>query len=133
MDLNKIQLIGRVGQPPKLRYTKSDTPVIGFSIATNHTYDGNEETTWHDITAFGRLAELVDEYVDVGDEIYVEGRISKSEWTDDAGQTRKSTEVIAKNIQFDSSGSGGSGSSKGSHPPSNTPPVDEYDDDEIPF
>lgn len=134
MDLNKIQLIGRVGSKDELRYTKSDTAVISLSLATTHRYTDSEETTWHDITIFGGTAAAVDNHVEVGQELYVEGRLQKDEWTGDDGQTRRSCEVVASNVQFgQKSGGGGTSQSSGSSSaPSDTPPVDEYDDD-IPF
>lgn len=133
MDLNKIQLIGRVGSKDELIYTKRNTAVISLSLATTHRYNDNEETTWHDITIFGGTAAAVDDHVKVGQELYVEGRLQKSEWTGDDGQTRRSCEVVASNVQFGQKSGGSSRDSGGSSAPSEKPPVDSYESDDIPF
>ena len=103
--LNKILLIGNVGQDPEMRYTPSGTAVTSFSLAVNHRYtpkDGEkqEETEWFDITTWNRLAEVCNEYVHKGMKVYVEGRVKANEWTGKDGQPRFRNEVIAQTVTF---------------------------------
>jgi len=103
--VNKVILIGRLGADPEIRNAPSGTPVANFNVATNHAWkdrDGQlkEETAWHRVVAWNRLAETVKEYVKKGHRIYVEGRIRYREWEDQSGQRRFSTEIVATNIQL---------------------------------
>lgn len=113
--VNKVILIGRLGQDPKLRYTGSGTAVCNLSIATDDSYTDNdgelvERTEWHSVVCWAGLAETVEEYLETGSQVYVEGRLQTREWTDNDGNTRYSTEVVARTVQFlDSRGDGGGG------------------------
>ncbi|KYC47858.1 MAG: single-stranded DNA-binding protein [Candidatus Methanofastidiosum methylothiophilum] len=103
--INKVILIGRLGQDPETRYLPSGTPVINFSVATNENWknsDGEkqEKTDWHRISAFGKLAEIVQKYAHKGDRIYIEGRLSYRTYEDNEGTTRHATSVIAETIQL---------------------------------
>lgn len=128
MNLNKIQIIGRVGQIDQLRFTKSDTPVIGLSVATSREYKGDEETTWHNVTVFGKTAEAICEYVEVGQELYVEGRLERDEWTDDNGVNRRSVSIVARDVQFGRRAGGSD-----SQPPAEESRGGSFNDDDIPF
>jgi single-strand DNA-binding protein len=104
-SVNKVILIGNLGDDPELRYTDSGTAVCNMSLATNESYtdqDGNEvdRTEWHDIVAWGRLGEVCNEYLERGSQIYVEGTLRTSEWQDQDGNTRTSTEVKALETNF---------------------------------
>ena len=111
LSLNQILLIGNVGNDPEMRYTSSGTPVTTFNLATNNTYrDQNgetvNETEWFRVTAWNRQAESVNQYLSKGRKVFVEGRLSKSEYVDKEGVNRSSLEVSATRVVFLSSQSG---------------------------
>lgn len=102
-SVNKIMLIGNVGSDPEIRTTSSGTKVAKCSLATNRAWkDGagtsHEETQWHRLTFFGRLAEIAEEFVSKGDRLYVEGRIEYSQTQDDQGGTRYWTTVVVNEM-----------------------------------
>ncbi|MCS4044552.1 single-strand DNA-binding protein [Salinibacter ruber] len=104
-SINKVILIGHLGDDPELRYTGGGVAVCTMSIATNETYtdeDGNEveKTEWHDVVTWKRLAEICDEHLDKGSQIYVDGKIQTREWSDRNGNQRYTTEVLARQVQF---------------------------------
>ena len=148
--VNKVILVGHLGRDPELRYTQNGQAVTNFSLATSESYskkDGEREdrTEWHRIVAWGRLAEICAEYLSKGRQIYIEGRIQTREWEDREGEKRRTTEIVAREMQmlgrrgetnssYDDSGTPASssaaadqstpeGSSQGTPPP----------DDDIPF
>lgn len=101
-SLNKVQLIGRLGGDPQMRYTSSGTAVTSFSIATNRQWqgkDGNlqEETDWHSIVAWDKLAQICSEHLTKGRLVYIEGRLQTRSWEQD-GQTRYKTEIVANDM-----------------------------------
>lgn len=103
--VNKVILIGNLGDDPELRYTGSGTAVCNMSLATNETYtdnDGNEvqNTEWHDVVAWGRLGEICNEYLQKGSQVYFEGKLQTRSWDDQNGNTRYSTEVKAREMMF---------------------------------
>src|SRR4051812_25511055 len=111
-SLNKAMIIGRLGKDPEVRYTQGGQAVASFSVATDHkwtnkTGEKQEKTEWHRIKAWGKLAELAGEYLSKGRQVYVEGRIETSEYTDKEGVKKYSTEINAQEIQFLDSGKGG--------------------------
>ena len=99
-SLNRIQLIGRVGRDPETRYTSTQTAVTSFSLATSERVKDEERTEWHQVSVFGKTAELVDRYVKEGALVYLEGRLQSREYQDKAGQTKKVWEVIADKVTF---------------------------------
>lgn len=104
-SINKVILIGHLGDDPELRYTGGGVAVCTMSLATNETYtdeDGNEveKTEWHDVVTWKRLAEICDEHLDKGSQIYVDGKIQTREWSDRNGNQRYTTEVHARQVQF---------------------------------
>ncbi|MFB6278343.1 MAG: single-stranded DNA-binding protein [Salinibacter sp.] len=113
--VNKVILIGNLGDDPELRYTGSGTAVCNMSLATNETYtddDGNEvqNTEWHDVVAWGRLGEVCNEYLQKGSQVYFEGKLQTRSWEDRDDNTRYSTEVKAQEMMFlDSNRTGGEG------------------------
>lgn len=120
---NKAFLIGNLGRDPEVRSTTSGQPVANFSIATSRRWkdrDGNrqEQTEWHNIVCFGRLAEIAGQYLSKGRQIFVEGRIQTRSWDDrNTGEKKYRTEVVADNFQmlgsrsdFEGGGGGGGGS-----------------------
>ena len=104
-SLNKVQIIGRLGQDPEMRFTANGRAVSTFSVAVNRSYttqDGerHEETEWVRVVAWARLAELVSQYLSKGRQVYVEGRMQTRQWDDKEGQRRYTTEVVAQDVQF---------------------------------
>ncbi len=149
--INKVILVGNVGNDPEVRYMPNGNAVANVSVATSDTWkdkntgDQQERTEWHRVVFFNRLAEIVEQYVKKGSKLYVEGRLQTRSWEQD-GVKRYSTEIVANEMQMlDSRGgqsdsdygqqrsappqqsSGGGGSSQSA--PSN---FDNFDDD-IPF
>lgn len=103
--VNKVILIGNLGQEPELRYTGSGTAVCNMRLATNESYtdrDGNEvqNTEWHRIVAWGRLGEICNEYLQKGSQVYFEGSLQTNSWEDRDGNTRKTTEIRAREVMF---------------------------------
>lgn len=97
---NKVQLIGNVGNDPKIVALEGGKKLAKFSIATNETYRDKkgekvQKTQWHNIVAFGKLADLIESYVSKGKEIAIEGKLEHRQYEDKEGQTRYVTEVIA--------------------------------------
>lgn len=109
LGVNKVILIGNLGKDPELRYTPGGQPAANFSLATTERWtDKNgqrqERTEWHNIVAWGRLAELVSQYLKKGRAAYVEGRITTRSWDDRDGNKKYKTEIVASQVQFLSSG-----------------------------
>ena len=100
MNVNKVHLVGRVGGDPQTRETSRGETMANLSLATNSGYGDNEKTDWHRVTFFGKLADTVREYVKKGQELYVEGRISYSKYTDKSGVEKYSTDIIAYSMQM---------------------------------
>lgn len=105
MSFNKITIVGYLGRDPELRYTPQGTALCKMSIATtdkrkNVAGETEEHTTWFRVTAWGRQAELANEYLAKGRQVYIEGRLRLEEYTDREGQKRFSAEVSASEIQF---------------------------------
>ena len=103
--VNRVILVGRLGRDPEMRYTTSGTPVVNFSLATDEVWtDQNKErqkrTEWHSIVAWSRLAEICNQYLGKGQLIFIEGRIQTREWDDRDGNKRRTTEVVASNMQM---------------------------------
>ena len=138
-SLNKVMLIGNVGSDPEVRATSSGGRVGKLSLATNRQWkDGSgaqqEKTEWHRLTFFGRLVDIVEQWVKKGDRLYVEGRVEYSQ-TEKDGQTRYWTDIIvAEMVMLGSTGAGGGGGFGDAPPASPAPsaPIAEPDDD-LPF
>ena len=152
--VNKATLIGNLGADPEIRYTNSGSAVANVRLATAESWrdkesgDQQERTEWHRVVFFGRLAEIVEQYLRKGSQVYVEGRIQTRKWQDRDGNDRYTTEIVANEMQMlggrggGGSGGGGSGGSGGADmdEPRNEapakspsePPLDDFDDD-IPF
>lgn len=103
--LNKVMIIGRVGQDPELRYTQSGMPMLNLNVATDESYndrDGNRQdrTEWHRVAVFERAAENCATYLRKGSLIFVEGKLQTRKWQDNQGQERQITEIRAQRVQF---------------------------------
>jgi single-strand DNA-binding protein len=98
-DLNKVQLIGRLGADPELSYSEEGTARCTFRVAVNRTWkdaDGQpqEDTEWIGVVAWQRVAEIAGEYLKKGSRVYIEGRLKTTTWEDDSGQRQYRTEVV---------------------------------------
>jgi len=104
--INKVILVGRLGQDPEVRYTPDGTAVANFSIATSEEWkdknsgEKRERTEWHRIVAWRKLGEICGEYLSKGRQVYIEGRIQTRSWEDKDGNKRYTTEIIASDVQF---------------------------------
>jgi len=148
--VNKVILIGNLGQDPEIKSTAAGAAIANFSVATSESWkDKNtgqqvEKTEWHRVVAFNRLAEIIGQYVKKGSKIYIEGSLRTRKWQDKEGKDHYTTEVVANEMQMLDS-KGGSASSGGDYSasapsPRNAPapmaePAGGFDsfDDDIPF
>lgn len=103
--INKVILIGNLGDEPTTRYTQAGTAVATFNVATTERWKGQdgqmqEKTEWVKCTAFGRLAEICGEYLSKGSKVYVEGRLQTDKWKDQSGNDRYSTGVVLREMKM---------------------------------
>lgn len=148
--VNKVILLGRLGQDPELRYTQNKTAVCTLNVATSERRKGadgqwSEHTEWHRVVVFGKTAENCGQYLKKGRQVFVDGRIQTRKWQDKDGKDRYSTEVVANSVQFVGGGKADSDievqRSSGSNDMSGAPDFDtssigqpvSFDDDDIPF
>ena len=142
--VNKAILIGHLGADPELRQTKSGTAVATFNVATTERYNDRtgerqERTEWHRIVVWARLAEICNQYLTKGKQVYIEGRIQTRQWEDQSGNKRYTTEIVANNMTM----LGRAGDSRSDVPsqdfPSSDPVSQEKgssggaDEDDLPF
>jgi len=105
-SVNKVIIVGNLGRAPELRYMPSGDAIATIAVATSYrskdrvTGEQKESTEWHRISFFGRLAEIVGEYLKKGSSIYVEGRLQTRKYTDKDGVERYATDIIAENMQM---------------------------------
>lgn len=105
-SVNKVILLGNLGRDPEVRYSPDGGAIANVSIATTSRYkdkssgDMREDTEWHRVVFFGRLAEIAGEYLKKGRPVYVEGRLRTRKWQDQSGQERSTTEVVADQMQL---------------------------------
>ena len=148
--VNKVILIGRLGQDPELKYTASGTAVLNLSIATNTSYkdkDGNyvDTTEWNRVVIWRKTAEAIANMAKKGSRVYVEGKLQTRSWDDQNGNKRYTTEVQADQVQMLEGGSTGGSSSSGSSnsdrrsqqegppPEPDVPEPQENMEDDLPF
>ena len=137
-SLNKVILIGNLGQDPEARFTPQGTAVTNLSIATNESWkdqsgETQDRTEWHRVVMYGRMAETATEYMKKGQMVYVEGRLHTREWEDQNQIKRKTTEIRCDNFTMLGRRSDASaGQSQGTMSPSPSAPDSEVDDD-LPF
>ncbi|MBI4040769.1 MAG: single-stranded DNA-binding protein [Deltaproteobacteria bacterium] len=103
--INKVILVGRLGQDPEIRHTASGTAVCNFSLATSEYWNDKnnqkqERTEWHRVVVWAKLAELCSTYLKKGRQAYIEGRLQTRQWEDKTGNKRYTTEIIASTVQF---------------------------------
>lgn len=128
-SLNRVMVLGNLGQDPELRYTANQTPVVTLNVATTDVRtdrDGQkqESTEWHRIVVWGKQAENCAKYLAKGRSVFVEGRLQTRSWDDKTGQKRYTTEIVAQMVQFLGGGARGeasqqqtNGASSASHDP----------------
>ena len=125
--VNKVIILGRLGQDPEVRYMPNGGAVANVSIATNDGYKDKQTgqyidvTEWHRVVIFNKMAEVVQQYCKKGSQLYVEGRIRTNKWQDQTGADRYTTEIVANEIQLMG------GSSQGG----DNPPIDSYQQNHI--
>jgi single-strand DNA-binding protein len=105
MSVNKVILLGRLGQDPELKYTPGGSPVCNFSLATTEAWTDKsgqkqEKTEWHRVVVWGKLAELCNQYLAKGRQAFLEGRLQTRSWDDKDGNKRYTTEILASTVQF---------------------------------
>ena len=152
--INKVIIVGNLGQDPETRYMPSGSAVTNFTVATNESWkdkqtgEQKDRTEWHRVAMFNRLAEIAAEYLRKGSQVYIEGKLRTRKWQDKDGQDRYTTEIIADEMQMlggrggagggggsFGGGSGGGQQGSGQQGGGNAPPQpgpDDFDDD-IPF
>ncbi len=104
-SVNRVMVLGNLGQDPELRYTANQTPVVTLNVATTDVRvdregQKQESTEWHRIVVWGKQAENCAKYLAKGRSVYVEGRLQTRSWDDKSGQKRYTTEIVAQNVQF---------------------------------
>lgn len=118
-SINKVILIGNLGRDPEVRYTPNGAAICNVTIATSRNWkDKNsgekvEETEWHRVVFFDRMAEIAGEYLKKGRPVYVEGRLKTRKWTDKDGVEKYTTEIMAENMQLLGGRDGGGGGEEG--------------------
>ncbi len=147
--VNKVIIVGNLGNDPDTKYMPSGSAVTNLSVATNESWkdkqtgEQKDRTEWHRVAMFGRLAEIAAEYLRKGSQVYIEGKLRTRKWQDQQGNDRYSTEVIADEMQMLGGRGGAPSMGSGGPPPSGPPssgggsgsgsgPADDFDDD-IPF
>lgn len=147
--VNKVILVGSLGNDPDVKYTQGGSCITRISLATNSQWkdkEGNkqERTDWHRVVFFGKLAEIAGEYLRKGASVYVEGSLKYDKYTGQDGVEKYSTDIVANEMQMlggkQEGQGGGSGGSRGGAPQrqrpqraTDNPPMDEFADDTIPF
>lgn len=104
--VNKVTLVGNIGQDPEVKYTQAGACICGISVATSESWKDKqsgqqqERTEWHRVKMFGKLGEIAGEYLTKGSKVYLEGSLRTNKWQDQQGQDRYTTEVIASEMQM---------------------------------
>ncbi len=146
--INKVIIVGNLGNDPEMRYMPSGSAVANLSVATTDSWkdkqtgQNQEQTEWHRVVFFNRLAEIAGEYLRKGSQVYIEGSLRTRKWTDKSGNDRYTTEIVGRDLQMlGGRGSEGGGAQTSSAP--YTPPAQKNDmpasgpdagfDDDIPF
>ena len=142
-SINKAIIVGNVGKDPEVRYMPSGDAVANLSVATTDRYKDKqtggvkENTEWHRVAFFGKLAEIVGQYIKKGSQVYIEGRLRTRKWTDASGVEKYSTEIVAETMQMlggkpSGSAEGGASYSKAAQSSAPEGGLGAMDDD-IPF
>ena len=117
--VNKVIIVGNLGNDPEVRYAQSGSAIANISVATSDSWkdkttgEKQERTEWHRIVMFNRLGEIAGEYLKKGSKVYIEGKLQTRKWQDQSGQDRYSTEIVADSMQMLDSRGGGMGGGQG--------------------
>ncbi len=142
--INKVILVGNLGNDPEIRHMPNGGAVATLTIATSETWrdkatnEQREKTEWHRVVIFGKLADVAGQYLHKGSQVYIEGQLQTRKWQDQNGQERFTTEVVVQGYNGVMQMLGGArsdNSPQGRQPPQqpyNEPPMD-FDDDDLPF
>ena len=142
--VNKVILVGNLGQKPDMKYTQSNTAVANLSLATSESWkdkdsgDLKTKTEWHRVVYFGKLAEIAEQYLDKGSKVYVEGKLQTRKWQDQAGNDRYTTEVLGQELTMldsrgDYSGSSFENNNSGMSEEDVNQDNGEFSEEDIPF
>lgn len=152
--VNKVILVGNLGQDPEMKYTASGVAIANISVATTENWNDRQsgekvtKTEWHRVVAFQRLAEIMGEYLKKGSQVYIEGKLQTRKWQDQNGQDRWTTEIVANDMQMLGARGGDAGGfqqqqrggnegfrSSPQAPQAQAQPKtdNDFDDDDIPF
>ena len=142
--VNKVILVGNLGQKPDMKYTQSNTAVANLSLATSESWkdkdsgDLKTKTEWHRVVYFGKLAEIAEQYLDKGSKIYIEGKLQTRKWQDQSGNDRYTTEVLGQELTMldsrgDSSGSSFENNNSGISEEDVNQDNGEFSEEDIPF
>ena len=138
--INKVILVGNLGQDPEIRHTTDGKPIANITVATSETWkdknsgEPREKTEWHRVVIFGGVANIVEQYLHKGSKVYIEGKLQTRKWQDKNGQDRYTTEVVVDGFNgvmqmLDSRGAGGSdGGGFGDAPPPPATGNDPFED-----
>jgi single-strand DNA-binding protein len=152
-SLNKVQLIGNIGNDPEIRFSANNDPIANISIATSESWkdknsgEKQEKTEWHRVVFFGKLAEVIQNYAAKGTKVFVEGKLQTRKWTDNAGVEKYTTEVVVsgydgKLILLSRNDGAVQDAGRSTRPPTKSggakakaapAPAGDFDDDDIPF
>tara|TARA_B100000745_G_scaffold261087_1_gene184859 strand:+ start:444 stop:869 length:426 start_codon:yes stop_codon:yes gene_type:complete len=137
-SLNKVILIGNLGQDPEARFTPQGTAVTSLSVATNESWkdqsgEKQDRTEWHRVVMYGRMAETASEYMKKGQMVYVEGRLHTREWEDKNQIKRRTTEISCDNFTMLGKRSDNAGSDRVAPDAAPKPKSDSGSDDDLPF
>ena len=142
--VNKVILVGNLGQKPDMKYTQSNTAVANLSLATSESWkdkdsgDLKTKTEWHRVVYFGKLAEIAEQYLDKGSKVYIEGKLQTRKWQDQAGNDRYTTEVLGQELtMLDSRGDSSGSSFENNNPGMSEEDVNQdnggFSEEDIPF
>ena len=133
--VNKCIIVGNLGKEPEMRYTASGAAIANITVATSEVWNDKqsgekkEKTEWHKVTFFGKLAEIVGQYLHKGSKVYIEGRLETNKWQDKEGNDRYTTSIIAKEMQMLDGKKDGAAQGGNYAPPESAP----FEDSQIPF
>jgi|TARA_B110000483_G_scaffold108759_1_gene132563 single-strand DNA-binding protein len=141
--VNKVILVGNLGNKPEMRYTQTQTAVATLSIATSESWkdkesgEQREKTEWHRVVFFGKLAEIAEQYLDKGSQLYVEGKLQTRKWQDKDGNDKYTTEILGNEMNMlgsrQSSGDGGAYDQSQSVQKPAEPSSSNISEEDIPF
>ena len=138
--VNKVILVGNLGQKPEMRYTATQSAVANLSIATTESWKDKEsgemrdKTEWHRVVYFGKLAEIVEKYLDKGSSVYIEGKLQTRKWQDKSGADRWTTVIVGNELtMLGSRPSNNAQAQTESEAPFSDESSAELTDDDIPF